>query len=293
MAQRGPSLAPRPQFDFSIMEIVVNGTQSLRRVAALALFLPAVGYAQASPAKSTKPATTPAAGPASAQALPPARQIIDKYVAAVGGRDALMKHNSRHIVMTVEIPQAGVKAQGESFTARPDKALEKMNIPGMGELMEGFDGTTAWSVNPVQGPRLISGKQLEQRRHRASFDATLHQEESIKSLETVELADFEGKKAYKVKVTRTNGDESFEYFDVDSGLLVGSTMTMDTEMGQVTSNTVLSDYKEFDGVRMPTKVVVRSSVGPEFITTIDAVHHNVVPPTTFDLPAQIKALVGK
>ena len=291
MAQRGRDPAPRAQSAFSIMEIVVNGTQSIRRAAALALLLPAVASAQASPAKSTKPATTPAA--ATAQALPPARQIIDKYVAAVGGRDALMKHSSRHIVMTVEIPQAGVKAQGESFTARPDKALEKMNIPGMGELMEGYDGTTAWSVNPVQGPRLISGKQLEQRRHRASFDATLHQEESIKSLETVELADFEGKKAYKVKVTRTNGDESFEYFDVDSGLLVGSTMTMDTEMGQVTSNTVLSDYKDFDGVRMPTKVVVRSSVGPEFITTIDAVHHNVVPPATFDLPAQIKALVGK
>ena len=264
-------------------------------VAALALVVPVALQAQATQKQTptAAPASTPASAPASSAQLPAARQVIDRYIKAIGGREAMMKHQSRHVKSTLEIPAAGVRAEVESFQARPDKQLEKTNIPGMGEVMEGYDGTVAWSVNPVQGPRLLEGKELEQRRYTSDFNGSLHEGPSIKSIETVEMTDFDGKKAYKVKVTRPNGDESFEFFDVESRLLIGAISSQDSPMGKTTVTSVASEYKEFDGIRIPTKLTMRSSAGPEFIVTTTAVTFNQVDPKVFELPAQIKALTGK
>ena len=280
----------------------MKGIQTIRRAAALALVLPAVAFAQAKPA--TKPATKPAATPAapaagaataatSTAALPSGREVIDRYIKAIGGREVLAKHNSIHQVATLNVPAAGMTAKVETFSARPNKAFERTTIPGMGEALEGFDGTTAWSISPWQGPRLISGKQLEQRQYRSAYDAVLHEGDSYKSIENTGVVDFEGTKAYKVKVVRANGDESFEYYDVNTNLLVGGEMTNESEMGQMTMTMVMSDYKEFDGVKMPTKVTVRSANGQSAMVTVESVQHNTVDPSVFELPAQIKALTGK
>jgi hypothetical protein len=159
----------------------------------------------------------------------------------------------------------------------------------MGEVTSGYDGTTAWSVDPMQGPMLLEGKQLEDTRVQADFYGRLHESSNFSSMETTGLVDFEGKQAYSLRLVRTNGDVVEELFDPATGLLVGSVATRDTPMGPVTVTSVVSDYKKFGDQLVPTRVVQKVA-GQEIVVTISAVTYDSVEPAMFELPASIKAL---
>ena len=68
------------------------------RVATFAALLLAPLYGQA-PAKA--PATA-------ASGLPNARDVINKYIKAVGGREAILAHKSMHGTGTVSVPAQGM-----------------------------------------------------------------------------------------------------------------------------------------------------------------------------------------
>ena len=44
----------------------------------------------------------------------------------------------------------------------PNQQLTTINISGIGEIKEGFDGTNGWELNPMTGPALKKGVALEQ-----------------------------------------------------------------------------------------------------------------------------------
>ena len=56
---------------------------------------------------------------------------------------------------------------------------------------------------------------------------------------------------------------------------------------------IASDYKNFGGILEPAKVIQKA--GPqEFTMTLERVEVNpVIPPQTFALPAEVRALVDK
>ena len=128
---------------------------------------------------------------------------------------------------------------------------------GLGEMQTGYDGSTGWIVSPITGPMLLQGKQLEQLRFESDFDAALH-EEGFQALETVERTDFEGRPAYKVRALRKTGDEDFEFYDVETGFLVGSVVTRESPLGSVKATNVMSDYRAFGGLKIPTRQVQRA-----------------------------------
>ena len=267
--------------------------QLSRVVGALVLFAPAALQAQATtktPAKSPAKPAPAAAAATTPEALPTPQVIIDRYVKAIGGRDAILKHTSMKSTGTFEMPAAGIKADVESYTMRPNLMYVKINIPGMGEVMQGFDGTTAWSMDPNSGPRVLSGKELAQTVQRADFNSELHDTSSYSAMHTVEKTEFEGRPAYRVHLVRKGGDESYEYFDTETGLMLGSTQSMDTQMGTVTSTIVRRDYKDVGGLLAPMTMVQRMG-GAEVVIRTTNVEWDTVQKDVFALPAQIKALV--
>src|SRR5258706_16181008 len=100
------------------------------RVATLAALLLAPLYAQA-PAKAE-----------TASELPDAREIINRHVKAIGGREAVLAHKSMHATGTLSIPSQGMSGPMEIFgAANPDRVLVKTTVTGSGEAPEGFDGS--------------------------------------------------------------------------------------------------------------------------------------------------------
>jgi hypothetical protein len=137
---------------------------------------------------------------------------------------------------------------------------------------------------------LLEGKALEQTKLDADFDSPLHPESRFKVLETVERTTFEGRPAYKVRAVRSTGDEDFEFFDIENGLMLGAIVTRETPMGAVKATHATTDYKEFGGTRVATKITQRL-MGTEQIITLSSIEFDTVDKSAFEPPAQIQALI--
>lgn len=235
------------------------------------------------------------AGPAPTAAvqkadLPPARDIIDRFVAAIGGADAVRKFKSRRAVGTFSVPAQGISGALEVLAAAPDRQLLRIAVSGLGEVQQGFDGRVAWLIDPMTGPRVLEGAAYSQMQMDADFYGELHDAKHYTKIETVGREEFEGIQAYKVRLIRPSGEEDFEYFAVDSGLLVGNSVTRMSPMGPLPAITVFGEYKDFGGVKLATRIV-QKVMGVEQIMTVTTVEHDKVDASAFALPAPIKALV--
>jgi hypothetical protein len=195
-----------------------------------------------------------------------------------------------HQTGTFSIAAMGLDAPVDIYKAKPNKYLMKVVMGPVGEVMQGSDGNTLWVIQPQQGATILEGAQAEAMKANTDFFAGLHDASLYKSAETIELADFEGRKCYKVKLVSNSGAESYEFFDAVTGLRAGAMTSMDTPMGKVEQTSVPSEYKDFGGIKFPTRIVSRQ--GQFDITiTMTNVEFDKVDAATFTLPDAVKALV--
>jgi len=226
----------------------------------------------------------------SATPLPAAREIIDRYIKEIGGRAAVLAQTSTKAVGTVSLPGAGVTGKLESFHAKPNRFLQRMTLPGIGTLEEGFDGSVGWSMSPLTGPTLLDGKQLEQRKFEADFYEELKAPDRYQSITTVERTTFAGRPVYKIRLLKKTGEEDTEYYDAETGLKAGEVSTRESPMGSIVGTTTYSDYKPFGPLRQPTTMKV-SMMNTEMVLSVLSLEYGTVDPGVFAMPAQIKALI--
>jgi len=228
---------------------------------------------------------------AAAQQLPPAKQVVDRYVEAVGGREAVARHRSRTIETEMSMPAMGMTMPMKMVMAAPNRVVTTMEMPGAGTLRSGYDGSVGWQVNPMTGPSLMSGAELEQVAQTADFFGLLNYDKLYRSMETTERTELNGRPCYRVKLTTATGRESWQCFDTETGLMVASGGKQESQMGSMEMTSLLSDYKEFDGIRMATRSTTRM-MGQDMTMTIKSVSHAPVDASAFALPAEIQALAA-
>jgi hypothetical protein len=162
----------------------------------------------------------------------------------------------------------------------------------MGQIITAYDGAAGWSVNPMQGPRLLEGKELDQMREESGFANVLRSSESIRAMETVEKTEMGGQACYKVRVTYKSGRESHDCYSAETGLLVGMNSKQDSPMGSVEVVTLVSDYKEFGGLKSATRLC-QQMLGQEQIMTLDTIEYDgAADAAAFEPPAAIKTLLA-
>jgi hypothetical protein len=257
-------------------------------VAVTAIFSTAYLVSTASLAAQA-PQTAPAQQGAPA-ALPDAREVIQRHIEAIGGREALMAHSSRHVTGTMSMPSTGLTGSFEMFEAKPNKAVMRMTLPGLGEFNEGYNGEIAWSINPVAGPTLLEGRQLEEKKLDADFFGDLNFEKRYASMKTVERVDFDGRACYKVQLVRRDGGEDVQFYDLATGLRAGSIVNRETPLGSMNATIVEADYKRFGKVLYPTKLT-NTAMNQQQVLTVVNVQFDTVKASEFEPPAAIKALI--
>ena len=225
-------------------------------------------------------------------ALPPAKEIIAKAASATNTAAVMAKHKSVRTKGRFEMPAQGVSGDLEIAQARPNRTLMRINIAGIGAIENGFDGTTAWEINPMQGPRIRTGKELEAIREEASFGTSSRQGPNVASAETIEQTQMNGEACYKVKVVWKSGRETFDCYSVASGLLVATVGKQETPMGTIEITNLVGDYKEFGGQKIATRLT-QQAMGAEQVLIIQSVEYDAAPDSVFQMPAAIKALVEK
>src|SRR6266446_3569375 len=107
-------------------------------------------------------------------ALPAAEQLIDKYLAAIGGAEALQKITSRVQKGTLTA-FGGQHFPAEVYSKAPDKRFSVMHLPG--ESVTAFDGKQGWLSVPGRVHMMSAAENAA-----ARIDADLYLPAHLKTL---------------------------------------------------------------------------------------------------------------
>lgn len=231
---------------------------------------------------------------AAAQKPPEAAAIIEKYIEATGGRAAVEKLQTQVLTGTIEIVGKNVSGVATVYRAAPNKALSIVEFSGLGKVEEGTDGEVAWSRSAGAGARLKEGSEKAFSLRGAIFHGDLNWRDHYVAEEKVEVETVEGRACYKVVLAPKDGsDPIVRYYDRDSGFLVKIVMSMKSPQGEVTIESLPSDYRQVGELLIPHKVVQRV-MGNEIVTTFTRIENNPeIPAERFALPEDVKALLAR
>ncbi len=191
------------------------------------------------PPPPPKPVAT---GPATDNAKPndsepSPKQLIEKYLEAVGGEKALLTLTSRVSIGTVEISSMGVTGRAELYEQAPNKSALVMSVAGLGVMRQTTDGKAQWFQDPLAGLISQSLAPSEEKVDRFHREVALRKLEA--SLRFGGRAKINGREALILSSTPASGSLERLFFDAENGLLLRR------------NSTYYEDYREVDGVRVP------------------------------------------
>lgn len=228
---------------------------------------------------------------AAAQELPPAQEIIDRYVEAIGGRDAALAQIETRVTGTFALPAMGVTGDLEVVSGENGEMVTRVTIPGMGEILSGYTGEVAWSVEPMMGPRLLEGAEAAATADQTDPLYAVRDASLFTSFETTGEDEYDGEACWAIAFVYVSGRETTECFSKDSGLLIGSTSTQESPMGSTEVSTRYLDYEQYGDLLVPT-TVRQSAMGQEQVMSIENVEIGDIDASALEPPAAILTLIG-
>ena len=219
-------------------------------------------------------------------------EVVQKHVEALGGAAKLNAIQSLVVTGTAFI-LGETEAPLTIQVKRPNLMRLEMTFQGR-KVVQAFDGTTAWTINPVVSSEPKQSSDEDTRAAQESSDFIGGNLVDYKSKgNTVELVDKEaldGVSVYKLKITKKNGSIEYDYLDAKSFLPV-RTEGRRTQLGQeILYESKIADYKPVEGVLMPFSLtqLVNGRLAMEI--TVEKMDANVPLDTAFfkrpEKPAQ-------
>jgi len=186
-----------------------------------------------------------------------AETIINNYIEKIGGSEKLNSVSTISLEASVTIPGAPFKPKAIIKEKSPNLTSMEMSVEGMGTLMkQKFDGNNGYMEQ--MGQKIpMENDQLESERSQKGLFDELYMDTA--AMEIVSLGPVDGKDAYKIK-TKEN---SFNYYDAESGLLIMTEESTTQGGNTITSITKFSDYREVDGILYAFKREINA--GPQKI----------------------------
>jgi len=204
-------------------------------------------------------------------ALPAAEQLLDKYLAAIGGAEALQKITSRVQKGTLTA-FGGQHFPAEVYSKAPDKRVSVMHLPG-GESVTAFDGKQGWLSVPGRVHMMSAAENTA-----ARIDADLYLPFHLKTLYQKFRVDagekIYGRETYMV-VGHTEGQPPLRlYLDKESGLLLRLIRYAETPVGRNPTQIDYADYRDANGVKVPFRWTL-ARPGNRFTIQVEQVQQNV------------------
>lgn len=187
--------------------------------------------------------------------LPTVAQVLEKYVNAIGGREANRRVKSLILKGKIEMSPVGIKGEYEKFSLAPNKSFTRIKLEGFGELIEVFDGQRAWVVDPIKGKREKKGGELIQTAIESFLYKSIELDKLYKDLRVRGIEKVGDRDAYVVagKLTEEAETELF-YFDVQTGFLIKTESVLIIPEGKLKSVTYIDDMREVAGVKLPYRI---------------------------------------
>ena len=234
--------------------------------------LPApIGGGPAGPRPPGAPGATPAAA-AAATPAPTAEVVWDKYVQAVGGKEAIAKLKNR--------VAKGSFTMNNGTTMDLELTNEGSNLHSLlkgqaGEMHGAFNGASGW-VKDQRGQREMNRNDIN------NAKALLENLAAIKLSEPYPKFTLGGRRtkigdrdAFVMRGTR-DGKALTLFFDAETGLLLRKLEVSPMLLGGIPEQTDYEDYREVDGVKLPMTIKSYSVIGASTGTRkFTEVKHNV------------------
>lgn len=216
---------------------------------------------------ATKPATDAAVAPA-------VEQILDRYVKAIGGREAWQKFTSRVTMGTIEVPSMNLSGMVMIHEKAPDRLLATVVINGA-SFRQGFDGTLGWTDDPQDGLRDQSGAELAETRRDADFYHPLDLRRLYTKFTVTGTEKIGERETYVLVATVPEGSEPTRmYFDTETGLLLRAVSQHHGADGVTQYREDFEDYRDVDGIKVPF-TSHQTNGDTTYTMTISEVRHNV------------------
>jgi len=207
---------------------------------------------------------------ATAQDTPTADQILDKYVAAIGGKDALMKVTDLTMNMSAETERGPIMITRKNKL--PNKFSMVINASGMEVMKQTGDGTKVL-MGGMQGSKTIDGAEAQKMTTMNTLFPELHYAENGVTSAVVGPEKIDGKDTYKLSHATADGTTWTDNFDTSTGLKVQSIVTTKSPRGEMTTTTGYADYKENNGIKFPMTLNQQTPRGA-MTMTVDSVKVN-------------------
>lgn len=222
-----------------------------------------------------------------AEDLPSPQTIIDNYIKAIGGKDALAGIKSSVQKGNLMIVAMGMSGTLTSYVALPN-AKSIMALDGFGEFLSGIKDGTPWSSNMMAGDQVLEGVEAKNALQQADPQMWLHWQEYYPSAETGGEEAVGDATAYKVVFSPEEGEVMTYWFDKESGLIIQS---FGPGSGGPATSTI-EDYRDVGGVLVAHKNVIEGAQGAIEITFESIEHNAEIDPSVFDVPEAIATLMA-
>ena len=209
--------------------------------------------------------------------------VIQKSIAAQGSLNKIST-----LKTTGKIIMGGGQSELPivSYFKRPNKTRSELSLQGQ-KIVEAFDGTVRWTVNPLLGSR-DPQRSIEEAEESNLLESPLaNYKEKGSKAELAGKEEVDGVTAFKIKLTQGNGAVQTIYVDETSFLIV---KTKTKRQGQDFETEITpSDYKSIEGVMIPFSTVKKTNNQAGMQLQFEKVEANVpVEDALFTMPEVLR-----
>ena len=235
---------------------------SCHRGAVKPVSVPIISADEKMPEPPTKEAEKPV--------FPKPEALLEKYLAAVGGADALNKIATR--VQKGTITAFGGKQPFDVYSKAPFRRLSTVHLKNM-DSVTAYDGKNGWMSVPGR-VRPMNSQESEGARMDADLVLPAHLASMFSKLETKEGETIDGHATWQVIGGREGGPPVRLFLDQQSGLLLRIIRYTDSPLGLNPLQIDFADYRDSGGVKAPFRWT-QSRPGNHFTVQIESSEVNV------------------
>lgn len=215
-------------------------------------------------------------------------EVINKNIEAKGGNAKLSAVKTLKITSSMDM--MGMKLPIVITIVDKKASRTDVTFQGMTQVMA-TDGETGWYINPFQGktePEKANEEMMKEAKEERDITGPLfNYKEKGNKVELVGKEEMEGTDVFKLKVTRANGDVSYQYIDASNYLLLKETSKQKFKDKEVESEILMSNYKMVDGINFAfTREIRQVGESTGQIMTVENVEVNPkIDDSIFKMPA--------
>jgi outer membrane lipoprotein-sorting protein len=215
-------------------------------------------------------------------------EVIAKYIDAIGGRKKIDAVKTMRATGKTTMG-GGMEVSLSMEQKRPHSMRMESTLQGMTQVVA-FDGETGWMVNPFMGksePEKIPDEMVKLFADQADIDGPLvdYQKKGHR-VELLGTEDLDGSAAYKLKITKKDGEIEFHFLDAEHFLPLQQSGEREFQGSPMAYTVTFGDYKSVDGMMVAHSVTQQAAAMPGTTMVFEKIEINIdIPEDRFKMPA--------